>query len=705
MIDWAKRGGAPVTLLLLLLLGVALTHSAAGTRLYLPFANDEIVDYPIVRVSVGEPLKSYRLRLVFHEAVAAACELPALVVLFNPQGTLKHRSRTFETLVPHVLGNDVIEIAGWRRWATIGFTQAHNSFIQPTSDPGDGYEGLLCFNSARNMQPWLQATLDRHGVWLDTTNTTTTSSSSISSSRTAAAMPGLLNSDPEATDLGMGAKSAIACEWVTHGGNLELLLRLCLTPDLDDALVPSAIFAQYFGNLTLYEAQHQGHPLAWPPLVFEKRNGEKISFSGAHIMPLVDGVEALDLMRLKTNPAALTGGDTLKLLPHNGDNVTIFLGGHILWASTRLHLQWGDAATASSSPSAQISAQDTEYVLTIWQAVAFLLIALSYIWWKLLRQNFDSRIDERTGIRYEYIVESNIDTVVWPIVPLVLLPLVVIWRWPAMAQRLDEAFVLYFLIVGVLAYGLAVVLVFLVDFGSAATIVRSWWRYVKRRIIKHPRRWLSYLITGEGHEVLQKQSESLLVPIYATRVPLACTLNASVDVIVAVLAWSLLAFLESHAFSLPIFFAVLSILVLSSLYQFFMLLFTTLWPLTLSYRLRGRWSRRMSPPWLHFLALLAVLFMCVHQICVLVKAAMGPLLLNVGSVYGADSVAMAVAASLVIAIFVFIASIAADATIQAHTPQLLPRSPPPPQIPVTLSAAADAPRDSDSIDGAFLEAQ
>lgn len=663
-----------VLALLVLALGVVQSE-----RLYIPFVNDEIVDYPIVRLHLGKPEKPYRLRVIFNTKMAPVCEMPAFVVLFSSLASLKHKSRTYETIVPQVLGRDIIEAAGWHQWVGVAFAHESSLWVRSSDEQGDAYEGLLCFTNADNVWPIKQALIDRHGIWIDTAAPTQATEPLVKTLGVAAVHAVSLLADEtdvdqasNTSDLALALNAAIACGWLnyrsmpTHSHIHRV--RLCLTPDLDDALVPNALFSSYFGNLSIYEAQKRD-PKSWPPLRFESTTLPRAALviSGQNIMPLNDGVHALDLARLKTNPAAVMGGDTLKLIPHSVDNTTVLIGGHALWSSAIVHLSW----TSESSGAATVALYSSlvEYVLTIGHAVTFLLIGILYIRWKLSRQSLDSSRDATSGIRYAYVKRSEIDDLFWPIlVPLWLAPLVLVWRWQAIRERIHLDRVLLMVAMAVLSYIVLLITILIVERRKMVKLTREWVIYLKRRIFRHPKWWLSYLMLGEKQEMLQKQTEILPAPVHETQLAYACVRDAAVDVLLSASAWALLGVLESHVFSLPILFASLSILAISSMYTSFTCLFTLLWPVSLSWRIKRRVSKRLQPSLGDVTALMLTLGAAVYIGYLLIAEGMYPLFLELGSPYGSNDGGLAAVAIQLIAAFLFITASAADVTIQSQLP-------------------------------------
>lgn len=643
-------------------------------RLYIPFVNDEIVDYPIVSIQLGNPSKPYRLRVVFTSHVASVCDSSAFVALFNAVGTLKHKSSTFETLIPKVLGRDIIEVAGWRQWVSVAFTQQPNLMLAPSdSEQGDSYEGLLCFNAASNVWPIHQALINRHGIWIDTQE----SSLLLKDHGTSLLdRPASIDQAGNTSDLTLALQATLGCGWLNYRFRSQPAsvkrVRLCIAPDIDDTLVPDSIFSDYFGDASIYEAQ-RNEPWDWAPLSFEHANSPKVALSiyGQHIMPLNDGVYALDLLRLKTNPAAVVGGDTLKLLPHNGDNETVIVGGHALWSTTLLHLSW--SPSISEETRVHLYTAPVEYVLTIWQAIALLLVGLLYIRWKLSRQSLDSGFDPKSGIRHGYIKRSEMDDLLWPIlVPLWLTPVVVLWRYQAIADRIHQGHVVFLMIMVAIAYVVMVSFIIFIDGRKAGLLIKDWLVYVKKRIFNHPTWWLEYLVLGEGRDILQKQTEILFAPVYETRLSYACVRDAAIDVLFGGMAWMLLAVLESHVFSLPILFASLMVLTLSLMYTLFTIVFAIFWPISLSLRIKRRLSARLQPTFGDVISLMLVMLSTIYTAYLLVSESMSPLFLAFGSPYGSGDTGLVVIAMYLLSVFAFIAASSVDVNIQNQLPA--PRS-------------------------------
>lgn len=640
---------------------------AFGDSVYLPFMNDEIVDYPIVRVTLGNPQRVYTLRVAFSTSTYPLCALNPSIVLYQSQEILKKRSNTFETRIPSLLGRDFIEVTGSRYWGTI-ITAPDGAFLS-VGDGDPGQEGVLCLSSAASAWPWSQAFADRHGIWLSSDVPTALHESvtplqPVGHTSIATSLPvqSVLN-------------AAIGCAWFTQrfGANGTDQVRICAVPDVDATFVPNHLFQRYFGEFDLYTAERVD-PRSWQPLVFEFQPPgrgaplERIFVAGHQILPLLDGVASINIANLQASASEVAGVDTLKMLPHELDNTTVLLGGHILWASTRLYIQW-----PSGSPMRVIAikAQLTEYMFTAPQAFFFILAVILHLRWKLASQTFESRVDIKSGIVCPDIsVQSEVGDLYWPLVlPLWLAPVVFIWRASSLVERIDQWDVQLALAATFIVYTFLAVALLVVDGAQIVRASRIVVRGLRKRFSQKPMRWIAYVIMGEGESEAGTKEPSVLSldsVAYETSLIFVCARNTAVDMLMSLTAWALLAFLESRIFSLPILFAVLCFLVLCCAYNAFIVLFITLWPIVLSRRHYGRVLRSLRSGPLEWLALGFTLLGSVISVYLLISAAMRPLFVNLSSVYGADDQTLVVVSLLLVSILFFFATLVSDTTIQAQ---------------------------------------
>lgn len=505
--------------------------------IYLSFLGDEVVDYPAIRLNIGRPEQTVKLRVVFTANVCPLCEAGVTIALFDATKTLKHRSRTYETIVPSVVGRDIVNMAGLHSRMLIGFVDPN------PSDLVDGIEGYFF---VMHGAPWSSATVDRHGMRLAFAygaNFHWKSSMTILEGRgghqnrlqTSEDADGILK------QLALGTKH-VPLEYIPPGvptavdilvahinGNNAAALAstvasrvysdrsnnytILVAPDLDASFVPLALFQRYFGDKSFYTStEAHADPRSWEPFVIALRiptttqnstrattvTTRKLVIEGRSVLPLLEGTNAVDFGRLEQSALAVSGSDKIKLLPHNIDNKTIVLGGHALWASAFLHLTFARDVNhhGTQVETVLLVPHHTASTFTVFQAILILALGLTYVRWKLSRQLFDSFIEKGHAIRHGFVVIIESDSLLWPIlIPLWLAPVVVIWRSHELSQQpatlIQESQVFHVLVTGLVVWVGALLLVAIFDVLNIIRAFKASWNEFSTQVLASPWQWFT----------------------------------------------------------------------------------------------------------------------------------------------------------------------------------------------------------------------
>jgi hypothetical protein len=698
---------------------------AGESSIYLSFLGDEVVDYPAVRVNIGRPEQTVKLRVIFTPTVCPLCEAGVTIALFDSTRTLKHRSSTYETIVPTLVGRDIVNLAGVHTHLLIGFVDAH------ASDTIDGIEGYFYIMHG---DPWTSATIDRHGLRLTFSLSTTTdlNNDPIESSNNDIDKEDYVPLEPipwgretavDALASHFNSNGASALARVTSvqsyqsKGNYTVLIA----PDLDVTFVPLALFQRYFADKSFYkhgygnsgstnaqqQQQRQPDPTLWRPftlslvmplmssaLFTDESSHNSVTrpliIEGRSILPLLEGTDAVDFDRLEHSAVALSGSDTIKMLPHNIDNNTIILGGHMLWASAFLHIVFTHkhhSSSVSATPHIVLLVpHQTAASFTVGHALIFLVVCLAYIRWKMSRQLYDGYTEKKHRIRFDFVVYLESDSLLWPILlPIWFAPLIVLARFDTLQQQpatiLTDSQLVRVMLTGLVSWVALVFLVATFDVLNIIKAVKSSWHEFDTHIRPSPWRWFlqTYFPTPakKAPAVAVTKSKSSSEPESPVLAPwrkqfenyLSSYLMRDVlaDTVLAIAAWAFFIPLESRVFALPVLFVILTVNVYNNLYHFFILFFTMGWPMVAGRKRSGRFMRRTYPRSFDVIALFLILLTAINNGVLLVQTTLTPLIENFSSVYGAGEESGTVVVALFVMTTLFIAMLMADMGIQTQT--------------------------------------
>jgi membrane protein implicated in regulation of membrane protease activity len=637
----------------------------------------------------------------------------------------------------------VLLAGGYSMLATLGFdrppetlassstTASASIFALSASDSGGSMtalaHGLLCLDETQGEWPWQRAILDRHGLRLffppsdngpaaaeemggrDDDNYVSDEIRDHWRLLTAPDEPMLkqltvlaatLN---QPTPLCLGCMERIVTNVNLQGGDgdddeaVERLhrYRLCITPNLHASYVPYDLYRRYWGGASLYNASRKAVQ-GWSPLVFYQERSSvnwhhdppqeettrvlALQLNADNILPLMEGrVRVMDMDRLQTTTLAATGSDTLKLVAHNVDNSTILIGGHLLWSSAIVHLNYGPRGSSSSNRKVGLVPHAHEHLLTTGEAIGLLFFAFLYARWKLGRQWFDALVEPRyEEIQYGFMIRSGMENLVWPfLLPLWLLPLMTVWRLPfithlALTQR-DESLDLGIAIVGVLAYLTVFVIAFIIDGVRVAQAFRELARWMRVAVFTRTAPWIVALWPlpeedSNGHRKRRRlQGHAYSYPLYEHSLTVACLRDMSIDILLGIAAWLLLSPLQSRTFSMPILFVALTVLFIYVSYHLMLHGIALAWPMVLSCRQHRRVLRKLWPSLGQVLAFFALLLGTGFAAWFLVVAAMLPLLESMGSFFAASTAALVVASALFLSTIVLLTNSVADFTLQKQS--------------------------------------
>jgi hypothetical protein len=698
---WEGGGGALAAVLMrpFLVLTLISVFLLAHAQVYLPLSNDEVVDHPIVEVQVGVPPQTLRLALALdHGSVSPLCDASLEFVLFEPSQTFRHKSRSYQTIVPQLSGQDVAEIAGTRFWANVGFDPLAGvrfSSLFPSISPA--VDGVFCLGTDTSIHSpliWRALVADRHGVRLYYDSSATTSLTG-SFGKTFAMI----------ADAKYGWMGCIDSVQASIGSMRTQGYRLCLLPHASSqSYLPQALYDQYWSQVATSSASSSSSSssslyaststsmLQWPSLRLATEDSSfSLNLGAAHILPLIDGMKSLDLTTGLPRQATTssTGGDVLKLLSHRQSNETrlIVLAGHTLWSSTQVLLAWDES---SSRVQLFARSRDHERLLTSWQALLVLLVVFLYIRWKMLRQRFDALVFADAESAYDYTIhyrfklQSGAENLIWPwLVPIWLVPLVYLTRAEnAMRAAADspalETFEAFAAVIGLMAYGGMAVIMLLIDGHKTWRAWTDLARWMRRRVFSRQAPWYQALLPAAQRTVavtksqhgevvwrdaddyqeelryqgVRKRERQDVYPLYEHNLAISLLRDAAIDFLMGATVWLFFGPLHSRTLSQPIIFISLAVIVFVSAYHFFLYLMALVWPMVASKRAFGRVRKRLRPSTLEWLTLFVLGGMVCFVGWFLVVACLRSLLELLGSTYTATTLTF----SLVV--IVFLASLA-----------------------------------------------
>jgi hypothetical protein len=539
-------------LLQLLLVCLSLAVLIARAQVYLPLNNDEVVDHPIVDVQLGVPPQTLHLALALdHQSVSTLCDASLEFVLFEPSQTFRHRSRSYETIVPQLAGQDIAEVAGTRFWATIGFDPMAGtrfSALFPTLSPA--VDGVFCLGLEQDIRSpliWSALLADRHGVRLVYEEQQQQDQQQQHSQQFRVEEFGRTLEMVDHDKYGwMGCLDAVQVSIGTTRIKDDNTYRLCLLPHASTlSYLPQHLYDQYWRQVALsngnddqtssliYESTSMS-TLQWPILKLASADGTLVlNLGGPQVLPLMEGIKSLDLSTGIPRPSAPSGGsggtsssgDVLKVLSHRQSNETslILLAGHALWSSTQMLITWDDTAAIPVQLAAR--ARSHERLLTSWQALLVLLIVFLYIRWKMLRQRFDALLFDDAAeraydytIHYRFRLQSGAENLIWPwLVPLWLAPLVYLTRSRNLTiTALDSqglaTFEIFAAILGVMAYAGMVVIMILVDGRKTWQAWADLARFMRLRVFSWQAPWVQALLPpSSGNSLYSRQKKDLAI--------------------------------------------------------------------------------------------------------------------------------------------------------------------------------------------------
>lgn len=620
---------------------------AAESSIYLPFVSDEVVDYPTVRIVMGKPERTYHLRLDLSDSsmnTSLRTASNAAILLYDDARTLRHRSTTYETLLPGILGRDMVQMGDTYMRANILFAVRPSAIPSASADSISlsvvGCDGRLWLAALYEL--WPMVSIDRHGVRL--------------SGLTSQDVPDY--SDRLATEQWGQALTLSACDSSTLNKTQQLGRSMnypygiecagcvvaeidaahyttCVATNIDASFMPQGLYTMHMGTeniYTLLAGDDPIHDTNWPNLHLLLRNGDRgampLSLLNHVVLPIVDGSGAFDMSRLEQTAAlSATGSDALKVLPHTVDSTTIVLGGHVLWTLSILMKQ-RDVTNAQTE--VRLLSHAAEDTFTFGEAIVFLFVVLLYLRWKLAIVKIEPHYIENVTTPF-FIVRSGSDNILWPYaLPLWFLPLVIALRWSTVQAlvgiQIDPHIHMHVVVGGSVALASLLVLLPL-EWGE----ITRWYRKLRQRQREqYGRRWRQWLwsfFTDPSVAIKTANERNKLD--YEQHVATTSLRDAAIEVLSVTAIWFFFAPLESRNFALPVMLALLSVLTSCVIYHFCIVLFIIVWPaVQRRYQQHKKWSRLYTRLREEIVAVVVVLALAVavaHSGYLLVRCALLPL--------------------------------------------------------------------------------
>lgn len=411
------------------------------------------------------------------------------------------------------------------------------------------------------------------------------------------------------------------------------------------------------------------------------KNGLRITIDGGSILPLTDNRDLTDetnsdglrslnaiISALQNRDIQLSADDKLentgnflgfnniKMIPHNNDDVGIVLGGHILWTSTTLEIDYGSSVDDLVHLSVSAHATGTE--LSVAECVVIVVSVILYIRWKLGTLWIDFNVDSSGNIRSYFFIIAT-DSIVWPFVlPLWALPVVTLLYWNGISTVLPAFIELFVICLSIVAWLIAAVSSIWLAMIHWKTIRRSWqadWREFSSDPAGGIRRWFNTLSAkyekiGSDTDKANRPYLSLQpdrynkngnpVPHYAERhhntgqyfwapaSPLILR-DTFVNMVALLTLWIMIAPIDTPIFATVMSLIILTVMTYTSVHHSITLIYLNFWPLLSRHRTRRYW-----PTPIQWIILAVVISITVVNFYLLIHGALYPAIATSSTLYG-----------------------------------------------------------------------